>query len=277
LTSLYVPRLLEPIAQEMARLTELVRVLRERCPWDREQTHGSLVQHMLEETYEAMEAIEALGDDPSSASPGAGAHVAEELGDVLCQVLFHARLAEEEGLFDLSDVARGAHDKLVVRHPHVFGDVVATSSDAVLVNWERNKQVEKRRSHLFDGIPAAMPALARAAKAERKLASFGLGWEKTGLDAGGLVAALAGLLRLVDSDEALDADEELALGTLVLEESRLVARRGGDPEGLVRQALDRLGARVAAVERAATDEGCDLGSLDPARRLELWRASITDA
>ena len=279
LTSLYVPRLPEPIAQEMTRLTELVRVLRERCPWDREQTHGSLVQHMLEETYEAMEAIEALGDDPASASPAAAAHVAEELGDLLCQVLFHARLAEEEALFDLSEVARGAHDKLVARHPHVFGNVVATSSGAVLANWERNKQVEKQRTHLFDGIPAAMPALARAAKVERKLASFGLGWEETGLDAGGLVAALAGLLSLVDSDAGLDADADaaVALGVLVLEEARLVACRGGDPEGLVRQALDRLGARVAAVERAAADEGSDLGALDPARRLELWRASTTDA
>ena len=102
---MYVPSLEVPVARELMRFAELVRVLRERCPWDREQTHGSLVRHLLEETYEAIEAIEALGDDPAGASPAAAAHVSEELGDLLCQVFFHATLAEEEGLFNLADVA----------------------------------------------------------------------------------------------------------------------------------------------------------------------------
>jgi uncharacterized protein YabN with tetrapyrrole methylase and pyrophosphatase domain len=194
----------------------------------------------------------------------------------LCQVLFHARLAEEEGMFNLADVARGVHDKLVARHPHVFGDVVATSSGAVLQNWERNKQAEKQRSHLFEGIPAAMPALARAAKAERKLASFGLGWEETGLDARSMVGALAGLLRLVDSEATLDEDVAAVVGALLLEQARLVAHRGGDPEGLVRQSLDRLGERVAAVEAAATRAGSDLGAIDAAGRLEMWRATASE-
>ena len=118
--------------------------------------------------------------------------MSEELGDLLCQVLFHATLAEEEGLFNLAEVARNVHDKLVARHPHVFGDVTATTAGAVLANWERNKQAEKKRTHLFEGIPAAMPALARAAKAERKLASLDLGWPATGLDAGSLVGGAGG-------------------------------------------------------------------------------------
>jgi tetrapyrrole methylase family protein/MazG family protein len=273
LTSLYVPGVAVPIARELTRLAELVRVLRERCPWDREQTHDSLVRHLLEETYETMEAIEALGPDPAAATPELSAHVSEELGDLLCQVLFHATLAEEEGLFNLADVARDVHDKLVARHPHVFGDVVATSPDAVLANWERNKQSEKQRSHLFEGIPLAMPALAKAAKAERKLASFGLGWAATGLDAGSLVAALAGLFRLSESEGPLDEDTAAAVGALLLEETRLVANRGGDAESLLRQELDRLGEQVAAVEHKAEEEGSDLGALDPERRLELWRES----
>ena len=276
LTSLYLPHAAVPIAREITRLTELVRELRARCPWDREQTHRSLVQHLLEETYEAMEAIEALGEDPANAAPELAAHVSEELGDLLCQVLFHATLAEEEGLFNFADVAREVHDKLVVRHPHVFGDVIATSPDAVLANWERNKQAEKQRTHLFEGIPAAMPALARAAKAERKLASFGLGWDETGLDAGSLVTALAGLFRLSESVGPLDEDSAAALGALFLEETRLVASRGGDAESLLRQALDRLGASVAEVERQAADAGTDLGAMDPQRRLELWRAASLD-
>jgi tetrapyrrole methylase family protein/MazG family protein len=275
LTSLYVPHLHVPIAQELTRLAELVRVLRERCPWDREQTHDSLLRHMLEETYEAMEAIELLGDDPAGAPQDVAAHVCEELGDLLCQVLFHATLAEEEGLFNLADVARNVHDKLVARHPHVFGDVTATTSGAVLANWERNKQAEKKRTHLFEGIPAAMPALARAAKAEHKLASVELGWPATGLDARSLVTALAGMLVLTDPDVSADQDAAAAVGTLLLEEARLVAHRGGDPESLVRQALDRLGARLALAEAAARDSGADLVSLDPAVRLELWRAADT--
>ena len=276
LTSLYLPRAAVPIARELTRLAELVRVLRARCPWDREQTHISLVPHLLEETYETMEAIEALGSDPAAATPELVAHVSEELGDLLCQVLFHTTLAEEEGLFNLADVAREVHDKLVVRHPHVFGDVIATSPDAVLANWERNKQSEKQRTHLFEGIPVAMPALAKAAKAERKLASFGLGWAATGLDASSLVAALAGLFRLSESDGPLDEETAAGIGALFLEESRLVASRGGDPESFLRQALDRLGEKVASVENQAEEAGSDLAAMDPDRRLELWRASLPD-
>ena len=277
LTSLYVPHVGVPIARELSRLAELVRVLRERCPWDREQTHHSLVPHLLEETYEAMEAIELLGDDPAGAPPAAADHVSEELGDLLCQVMFHATLAEEEGLFNLAEVAQGVHDKLVARHPHVFGDVTVTSAGDVLANWERNKHVEKQRTHLFEGIPAAMPALARAAKAERKLASLEMGWSATGLDAPALVAALAGMLLLTDPDAHTDADTAAAVGSLLLEEARLIAHWGEDPELLVRQALDRLGAKVAKVEVAARDRGTDLDSSDPAVRLELWRAASAES
>jgi len=274
LTSLYVPQLDAPIAREVMRLAELVRVLREQCPWDRVQTHGSLVRHLLEETYEAIEAIESLGDDPAAAPPAAVAHVTEELGDLLCQVLFHATLAEEEGLFGLAEVARAVHDKLVARHPHVFGDVSATTPGDVLANWERMKQTEKRRTHLFEGVPVAMPALARAAKAERKLASVGLGWPTTGPDSRALVAALGGVMKLADSNKEVDAGTCEAAGALLRDLARLVAHRGEDPESLARQALEDLGARVSAVESAAGDDGADLGALDPVRRLDLWRSAV---
>lgn len=271
LTSLYLPAASAPVAAELTRLAQIVRTLRERCPWDREQTHASLVKHLLEETYETMEAIESLGPSPESADLETAEHVEEELGDLLCQVMFHATLAEEEGLFNLADVARRVHDKLVARHPHVFGDVVADSAGAVLANWERNKQSEKNRAHLFEGIPAAMPALARAAKVERKLASYDLGWTTTGLDAAGLVAALAGLLRIAEWDEPLGGETGEAIGSLLLEQARLIAHRGGDAESLLRHAIDRLGARVVALEAAAGGPGSDLGTLAPERRVELWR------
>ena len=149
----------------------------------------------------------------------------------------------------------------------------ATTPAAVVSNWERIKQAEKRRTHLFEGVPAAMPALARAAKAERKLASVELGWPATGPDPGALVAALAGVLRLADLDGALDPEAAAGTGALLLMLARLVAHRGEDPESLVRQALDRLGARVAAMESAAGGRGADLGALESELRLDLWRAA----
>jgi tetrapyrrole methylase family protein/MazG family protein len=152
LTSLWIPDLAEPVAGELARLDELVHTLRERCPWDREQTHGSLSRHLLEESYEVLEAIDGLvaADVDVGAPPErveqAVAHLEEELGDLLYQVYFHATLAAEEGRFSLSDVARGVHDKLVARHPHVFGDTVANSPDQVAANWEASKLAEKGRA-----------------------------------------------------------------------------------------------------------------------------------
>ena len=157
LTSLYVPVLAAPVAGEVARFAELVRTLRERCPWDREQTHATLTRHLLEETYEVLEAIDEL-DGAGGGDDGYG-HLEEELGDLLFQVVFHATLAAEEGKFTLADVARGIHDKLVHRHPHVFGEVQADTAGQVMQNWERIKQAEKGRTSLMEGI-ARRPAVA---------------------------------------------------------------------------------------------------------------------
>jgi tetrapyrrole methylase family protein / MazG family protein len=196
LTSLWVPRLAAPVAAELVRLDELVHTLRERCPWDREQTHGSLARHLLEEAYEVLEAIDSVaaidaagsgarGVDVRPGEPGGGhapvgpgepavAHLEEELGDLLFQVYFHARLAAEAGRFDLADVARGVHDKLVSRHPHVFGDAAADTAAEVMANWEVRKLSEKNRSSVTEGIPEALPALALAAKLQRKALAVGM-------------------------------------------------------------------------------------------------------
>ncbi len=187
LTSVWIPQLAAPVAAELVALDELVRTLRERCPWDRRQTHASLGRHLLEESYEVLEAIDALSSvDADTEGPVAGdsvpadheatavAHLEEELGDLLFQVYFHATLAAEEGRFTLADVARGVHDKLVSRHPHVFGDVTAETADDVAANWEAIKKAEKGRSSVTEGIPAALPALALAAKLQRKAVAIGM-------------------------------------------------------------------------------------------------------
>jgi tetrapyrrole methylase family protein/MazG family protein len=172
LTSLWIPTLASPVAAELVRFDELVHTLRLRCPWDREQTHQSLTRHLLEETYEVLEAIDGLGPDFEGAD-----HLEEELGDLLFQVVFHATLASEEGLFDLADVARGIRNKLVHRHPHVFGDVEARTAGQVMRNWEEIKQAEKGRESVMDGIPGHLPSLLYAHKAQRKAASVGFDWD----------------------------------------------------------------------------------------------------
>jgi len=187
LTSLWIPSLAAPVAAELVALDELVHTLRERCPWDQRQTHASLARHLLEESYEVLEAIDELdavtsgSGDRDDADHGvadreadATAHLEEELGDLLFQVYFHATLAAEEGRFTLADVARGVHDKLVVRHPHVFGDVDAETAEDVAANWEAIKKVEKGRASVTEGIPAALPALALAAKLQRKAVAIGM-------------------------------------------------------------------------------------------------------
>ncbi len=154
----------------VSRLAELVAVmdrLRQECPWDREQTHRSLARYLLEECYETLEAIDT----------GDAADLQEELGDLLLQVVFHARIAaerpREEGGFTLEDVAGGIVDKLVHRHPHVFAGLEVADADEVDRNWEALKASEKQRTGLLDGVPPALPALAYADKVLGRLARVG--------------------------------------------------------------------------------------------------------
>ncbi|MBK9180543.1 MAG: MazG family protein [Acidimicrobiales bacterium] len=248
LTSVWLPALAPPVAAEVARFAELVRTLRERCPWDREQTHRSLTRHLLEETYEVLEAIEGLDE-----GTGAGAeHLEEELGDLLFQVVFHATLAAEEGWFTLDDVARGVHDKLVRRHPHVFGDVQAATAEHVVANWERIKQAEKGRESVMDGIPGNLPSLVYAQKIQRKAGSLGLEPPPGG----------AGLTDTVLTDTAV-GDALYALAA--------AARRAGiDGEAALRVAAGRVRDRVRAVELLAASRGVDAAALDRDALEALW-------
>ncbi len=215
LTSLYVPALAAPVAAELAAFAELVRTLRERCPWDREQTHVTLTRHALEEAYEVVEAITAwdaaVGTD---AEIDADEHLAEELGDLLFQVVFHATLGAERGAFDLADVARGIHDKLVRRHPHVFppegaNGPVATDVASLTRTWEEIKRAETGRTGVMDGLPDELPSLLWAHKVLRKADAAGHPWtpDPAADDVGDQ------LLALVHTARAADVDPETALRT----------------------------------------------------------------
>ena len=247
LTSLWIPELTAPVAVELARFEELVRTLRARCPWDREQTHQTLTRHLLEETYEVLEAIGGLG------RPGGPAHLEEELGDLLFQVVFHATLAAEAGEFTLADVARTIHEKLVLRHPHVFGQVQADSADAVMASWERNKQAEKGRSSLMDGIPADLPALLYAHKIQRKAAAVGIGVNNLSHGEGAPTSTLVA-----------------ELGEVLFAVVGLARRDGVDPEAALRGAAAAFRDRFVALEELAGQRGLELRRLDQPTLDALW-------
>jgi tetrapyrrole methylase family protein/MazG family protein len=268
LTALWIPAAAAPVGRELVQLDELMHTLRRRCPWDRDQTHGSLARHLLEETYEVLEAIDRLGgaSGDGRAEERAVADLEEELGDLLFQVYFHATLAEESGWFTLADVARGVHDKLVSRHPHLFGDGVGdgagegTDPERLDRTWEALKKAEKGRASITDGIPRALPALALAAKLQRKALTVGA--ELPGVDAE--VARMTGWLeelatRAGDGDGGRvrgptrvggggrthdDLVAELLFSLVNL--ARLTG--GSDPEGVLRQRATAFRDTVRALE-----------------------------
>jgi XTP/dITP diphosphohydrolase len=211
------------------RLDELVAVLERLrapggCAWDREQTHESLVQYLIEETHELIDAIE-IGDREE---------LIEELGDVLYQVLFHADIAAEAGEFTLEDVAEHMTQKMIGRHPHVFGDVVAETAEAVTANWDRIKEVEKsHRTSVLDGIPQGMPSLALADKLLGRADKVGL-----------LDASAPGAVNVTSEDE---------LGPLLLAIVASAKANGLNSERALRSALRDLQAEIRAQEGAARD------------------------
>jgi tetrapyrrole methylase family protein/MazG family protein len=231
LTSVYVPRLAAPVAGEVAAFAEVVRRLRAECPWDREQTHQSLRLHLLEEAYEVLEALDHLDAGATEAETDAAFEaLEEELGDLLFQIVFHARLAAEEGRFTLADVARGVSTKLVGRHPHVFGDATATSAEELAARWEQAKVAEKGRASVMDGIPGTLPALLYAQKVQRKAASQGVDWRTLVAGDGALSDTARRLLDAVAAADGAgdDAETELRLGAEHIRD-RFRARAGDEP------------------------------------------------
>lgn len=153
----------------LEKLVDLIGVLRSEngCPWDREQTHATLRPNMVEEAYEA---IDAINDNDMK-------HLQEELGDVLLQVILHSQIAKEEGAFDIEDVAKGLHDKIIHRHPHVFGDVKVNSPEKALLSWDKIKKEEKsHRKSAMDGVSKAQSALMSAQKISKKAVKCGFEW-----------------------------------------------------------------------------------------------------
>ena len=247
----------------MEDLIDIVRILRTPggCPWDAEQTHESIRKDFIEETYEVIEAINKNSPEM----------LREELGDVLLQVVFHTLIEEESGSFVFGDVTDEICKKLIVRHPHVFGDVNVSSTEEVLTNWDAikmNTKKQKTTAEAIDSIPRELPALMRACKVQKKAAKAGFDWpdvsgafEKIGEETAEVSAAVTG----GNEKEMLDE-----IGDLLFAVVNVARKTGIDPEEALTRATDKFSARFTLTEKMAQEEGVDMKTASLEKFDELW-------
>jgi tetrapyrrole methylase family protein/MazG family protein/ATP diphosphatase len=268
--------------QNGASLPRLVAIMQrllapEGCPWDREQTFATLKKYVVEEAYEVVDGIDALGDEGEH--PDGPAHrlgpddravqeLREELGDLLLQVVFLAELARGRGWFGPDDVVAAIADKLERRHPHVFGDVTVSGSAEVLSNWEKLKAAEKKDRGALGGMPKSLPALLYARRLGEKAANVGFDWP----DARGPREKITE--EVAELDEALAAGDRAAaeheLGDVLFSVVNLARKEGIDPEAALTKANRRFEARFGAVEQRAKQAGRALDSYTLAELDAFW-------
>jgi tetrapyrrole methylase family protein/MazG family protein len=272
------PLYLGPVAPERAlaspwALPWIAHRLRQPdgCPWDREQTHASLKKHLLEEAYEVYDALDG----------GATPELAGELGDLYLQIVLHAQLAAEAGVFDLTDVQEGIGRKIVRRHPHVFGDARVTTAGDVNRQWEQIKKAEREAAaadfegeaapeiaSALDGISSSMPALAASQEMQERAAHLGYDWPE-----------IVGILDKIHEElaeletAATDAERREEVGDLLLVVVNLARRHGVEAEAALRAAADKFRRRFRRVERMARERGVQLRDMSFAELDELWDAA----
>jgi MazG family protein len=250
--------------QALARLIAIVRELRAKCPWDREQTLPSLGKHLIEEAYEAADALER----------GAPGEIMDEIGDLAAQAIFVSVIAEQEQRFTLAAMIDRAAEKLIRRHPHVYGDHQANTADAVVANWSRIKAEERKRSgatSALDGIARALPALLRAEKLGARARDAGMDWAD-------IHAVLAKVREEMDEVEGALArnDPEAAaeeLGDMLLALANAPRFIGHNAEETLRRACDKFTRRFHRVAAIAAGRGLDLAKLSVDQLDELWEIS----
>ncbi len=260
---------IESVADPIARLRVLMKRLLDPggCPWDREQTHQTLKQYMIEEAHEVAEAIEK----------GSDAELCEELGDVALQVVFHAELAERQGRFKIEDVYSAVCKKLLDRHPHVFGSVEAKDAEAVLANWEQLKKEEKRikakaegreRHSVLDGVPASLPALQRANRLQEKASRVGFDWERADDVAKKVREEVEEFLSSAQTEPKERMEEEL--GDLLFSLVNISRFLKLNPEEALRQACRKFTERFHKIEASAETSGRDLKAMTLKEMDRLW-------
>jgi MazG family protein len=246
--------------QTLPRLVDIMRRLLapDGCPWDREQTLESLRPYVIEEAHEVVDAID--GGKPDE--------LREELGDLLLQIVFQSELAQAKGWFGPDDVVSAICDKLVRRHPHVFGDTQVASSAEVAAHWEAIKAQEKAGRGVLDGVPRALSALLRATRVGEKAARVGFDWPALAGARAKVDEELAELDAAVRAGDAEDAAREL--GDVLFALVSVARKLRIDPEAALRGTLDRFTERVRSVERSAAERGAALSDLDEAALHQLW-------
>lgn len=244
-------------------LVEIMKILRspEGCPWDREQDHKSIRQNFIEETYEAIEAIDIEDSEL----------LKEELGDVLLQVVFHSEIEQSQGGFNIDDVCDGVCKKLIVRHPHVFGDVVAETSDKVLTNWDNIKmktKSQKTQSDAIDSVAKSLPALMRSTKVQQKAAKVGFDWDDVNGAMEKVSEELSELKEAVKSSDKENIHEELGdLLFAVVNVSRFLKE---DSEKALYDACDKFAKRFRKVEELASEKDINMKEAGIEVLDELW-------
>ena len=245
-------------------LDELVKImaaLREEkgCPWDREQTRESLKPFIIEEAYEVLDAIDEKNADA----------VKEELGDLLFQIVFQSRIAEEKGEFGLGDVIAGIEKKMIFRHPHVFGDSDIRTSEEVLVRWDEHKKREgKQKESILEGVPKTMPALLRARKLQDRAAKVGFDWDKIDDVLAKLDEEVAEFKEAVKSRKEAPIEDELGdILFMIVNISRFI---GVNPEEALRKTISKFISRFRYIEMAAAERGEKLSAMSLADMDALW-------
>ena len=247
---------------EFRKLVEIMARLRANggCEWDRAQTHETLRQYLLEEAHEVIDAIR--GGNPDS--------LREELGDLLLQILFHAQIASENGQFDITDVITSISEKMVRRHPHVFGNATADSPEAVSRQWDHIKKTIEKRTHgsIIGGVPKGFPSLLRAAKMSKKAARAGFDWERTEQVLGKVEEELAELK--VAMAEGDPAHIEHELGDVLFSLVNLARFLGLNAEVAMVSVNERFERRFREMEKIAAETGCSIENADMATLDRLW-------
>lgn len=244
-------------------LVAIMRLLRSEngCPWDKVQTHESIRKNLIEETYEAVEAIDRKDSHL----------LCEELGDVLMQVVFHAQIEAEKQVFDFSDVADGVCKKLIERHPHVFGDVQVDSAEEVLVNWDAIKSASKQRNTVTDkmlAVPRQLPALMRAEKVQGRASKVGFDWDSVDGAFEKLAEESAELKAAASEADKPHIEEEL--GDLLFSAVNVARFLKVDPEEALTRATDKFQNRFSVVESLADERGIDIQSASLETLDRLW-------